>query len=232
MITHLKIFLSIVGKVALYTIIPGIFYGIIVVIASLFEMQYFSDSATTLIIDYLTLLTVILVFRYYSPDVWNAVFHAKNQLKKFLQLIPISLLTRIPLLIAVIILYLFIGDRITQELEAGVEFQWSVFDKTTFTTAMMGFLSFVIIGPIHEELFYRGIIQRYLGKKYSARTSIIYASTIFAIIHIHPGLIFSSFFLGLFIGYIYHKWDNLWYSIFLHMLINLQPFILQVISNK
>ena len=228
---HVRIFISIVGKIVLYTIIPAILYGIILGTASFFGVKNFSDPVTTLFIDYLTLLTALLVFGYYSPDVWNAVFSAKIQIKKVLSLVPLSLLTRLPLLIVVVILYVFVGDKITQELDASVEFQWSVFDGSTFTTAAMGFLSFVIVGPIHEELLYRGVIQRLLGRTYSPRTSILYASFLFALMHIHPGLILSSFFLGLFLGYVYHKWNNLWYAIILHMLINIQPFILQILSN-
>jgi len=225
---HLSTLLRIIGQFLIYTIVPGVLYLIGIGVLSLFGIGEISESVTTLVIDYLTLIVVFLAFRYYSSDVWNGVFKAKIQAKKILQLIPLSLLTRAPLVVVVIILYLIFGDTITKTLDAGVEYQWSVFDGSTLLSSSIGFMSFVIGGPIHEELLYRGVIQRFLRTKYSGRASIIISSIIFGLAHIHPGLILSSFVLGLFLGYIYHKWDNLWYAIILHMLINLQPFLLQV----
>jgi len=225
-----SIFLRILGQFLIYTIIPGVLYLIGVGILSIFGYSEISESVTTLVIDYLTLNIAFIAFRYYSVDVWNEVFKAKIQAKKVLQLIPLSLLTRAPLVVVVIILYLIFGDMITEALDAGVEYQWSVFDGSTLLSSSIGFVSFVIVGPMHEELLYRGVIQRFLRTKYSIRTSIIVSSIIFGLAHIHPGLILSSFVLGLFLGYIYYKWDNLWYAIILHMLINLQPFLLQVMN--
>jgi len=226
-----SIFLRILGQFLIYTIIPGVIYLIGLGVLSIFGRGDVSESVATLAIDFLTLIIAVLAFRYYSPDVRNIVFKAKIQVKKIIQLIPLSFLTRAPLVIIVVILYLIFGDTITETLDAGVEYQWSVFDGSTLLSSSIGFLSFVIVGPIHEELLYRGVIQRYLRTKYSIRTSIIVSSIIFGLAHIHPGLILSSFVLGLFLGYIYHKWDNLWYAVILHMLINLQPFFLQVFSK-
>lgn len=228
---HVRTLLVVLGQIFIYTFVPGVLYVSGLGILSVFSVRDLPESVTTLVIDYLTLLVAFLAFRYYSPDVWNVVFNAKIHVKKILQLIPISFLTRVPLVIVVIILYVVFGDTVTNMLDEGVEYQWSVFDGTTYVSTMIGFMSFVIVGPIHEELLYRGVIQRFLRSKYSVRTSIIVSSTVFALAHIHPGLILSSFVLGLFLGYIYHKWDNLWYAIILHMLINLQPFLLQMISK-
>ncbi len=228
---HLSTLFQIISQFLIYTIVPGIFYLIGIGVLGLFGIGQISESVTTLVIDYLTLIVAFLAFRYYSADVWNGVFKANIQAKKIFQLIPLSLLTRAPLVVVVIILYLIFGDTITETLDAGVEYQWSVFDGSTLLSSTIGFMSFVIVGPIHEELLYRGVIQRFLRTKYSGRVSILISSIIFGLAHIHPGLILSSFVLGLFLGYIYHKWDNLWYAIILHMLINLQPFLLQVFSK-
>ena len=228
---HFRIFLRIIGQFLVYTIVPGEVYFILLSILMAFGVREIGEPATTLIIDYLTLIVVFLAFRYYSTNVWNIVFQAKLQFTKCLQLIPISVLTRLPIVGVIAFLYIFFGDTITKTLDAGIEYQWSVFDGLTWQTTIMGFLSFVIIGPIHEELLYRGVIQRFLQKHYSIRTSILYSSFVFALAHIHPGLILNSFVLGLFLGYIFRKWNNLWYAIILHMLINLLPFIFQVVSK-
>jgi len=229
---HLKIFLSILGKVLLVSIIPAVFYGVFYGVAYLLGANKYSSAIETFVLDIFTLLFIFLFFKYYLLEVQKSVIKGTLSIKRFVRLIPISLLVRLPLVVTIVILYIFFGDVVTETFDKGIEFQWSVFDDSSWWTVSLGFLSFVIIGPIHEELFFRGVIQRYLGSKYSTRSSLIYSSIVFALVHIEPSLIISTFFLGIALGYIFQKWNNIWYAIALHMLINLQPFIIQLLSKS
>jgi len=224
--SHITIFFRIFLQVVLYTIIPAVIYILIISVLHAFGIAVFSQSVEMLVIDGITLIVTFVLFNYYSSSVRRLVLRTHLQIKKLLLLVPISLFSRIPLAVIVIILYLFFGEAVTQTLDKSIEYQWAVFDGSTFGTTCIGFLSFVVIGPLHEELIYRGVIQRTLQSQYSGRISIIVASVFFGVSHIQPGLIVSSFVLGLFLGYVFHKWHNLWYAIILHMLINLQPFIM------
>jgi len=228
---HLKIFFSILGKVLLVLIIPAFFYGVFYGVAYLLGAKEYSSSIETFVLDIFTLLFIFLFFKYYLPEVQKAVTKGALSVKLFIKLIPISLLVRLPLVVIIVILYIFFGDVVNEVFDKGIEFQWSVFDDSSWWTVLLGFSSFVIIGPIHEELFFRGVIQRYLASKYSTRSSLIYTSIVFALVHIEPSLIISTFFLGIALGYISQKWNNIWYAIVLHMLINLQPFIIQLLDR-
>jgi membrane protease YdiL (CAAX protease family) len=80
----------------------------------------------------------------------------------------------------------------------------------------------VIIGPIGEELIYRGIILDGLLDRYSAWKAIIISSFIFSITHVIPDQVLIVFPIALFLGWVYyHTNRSLTYTIILHITINL-----------
>lgn len=82
-------------------------------------------------------------------------------------------------------------------------------------------LEVAILGPIVEEVIFRGGIMQALKTKFSTPVAIIGSSLAFALIHqwsivVLPGI----FIMGLLFGYLYHKFGNIYAPIGLHMLIN------------
>lgn len=82
-------------------------------------------------------------------------------------------------------------------------------------------LEVAILGPIVEEIIFRGGIMQALKTKFSTSVAIIGSSLAFALIHqwsvvVLPGI----FIMGLLFGYLYHKFGNIYAPIALHMLIN------------
>jgi len=228
---HLRVFFLVLGKTALYFIVPVLILEIILALPFVPDRDVLKPPLYSVVLDMFIIAGVYFLFGYYSQKTTDVIFRAKIEIKKIVQLIPISLVSRAPIVILLIVLYSIFGDMINETVDKGVEFQWAIFDPSTIQTSILGFLSFVILGPIQEEMFFRGVLQRGLQMEYSPRTSIIYTSIIFGLIHGHPGLMGSAFILGLFLGYIYYKWDNLWYSMILHMFMNLLPFILQLVGS-
>ncbi|QSZ26468.1 CPBP family intramembrane metalloprotease [Aceticella autotrophica] len=82
-------------------------------------------------------------------------------------------------------------------------------------------LSIVIIGPILEEIIFRGLIFKELRKGMSISTSIILQSTIFAIIHgsIYQG--FYAFILGILLSVMFYLSKSIWVPIIIHMASNM-----------
>ncbi len=82
-------------------------------------------------------------------------------------------------------------------------------------------ISMVILTPIFEEIFVRGIILRKLLNRYTPFLSIIVSSVFFTLMHIPS---FSSllgyFLMGLILGAVYFQTRSLLYSIILHSLWN------------
>lgn len=78
-----------------------------------------------------------------------------------------------------------------------------------------------ILPAIIEEIFFRGLIQNGLSKKYGDIKALVIASIMFALIHLNPSTIFSIFLLSLMLGFVYIKTMNLIYPIALHFMNNI-----------
>lgn len=227
---HLGILLRILGYYALYIVLANIGILTVLVVLELFGISELPNITGEFISDILLLPILIIVFKLYKKETQKELFSIPIEWKKIIKLIPISIIARFLLVAVIAILAILLIVVLNQDLgdliDSGVEYQWSIFDEAQGIAKLFGFFSFVIFGPINEELLNRVVILGYLRRFYSERTSIIYSSIIFALAHLHPGLYLSSFVLGIVLAVVYVKWKNLWYPIILHMLINLQPFLL------
>lgn len=215
-----------------YILVPAVLYFVYYILFLVFGLPELDEQLSTLLFDVLTLISIVYFFSLYKKERWQTLFSEKLKLKKLLALVPLSFLVRVPLLIVVVCLVLIFGDTAMNTIDEGINYQWEGFSDLSGWGYIVAILSFSIIGPIHEELFFRGIVFNGLKKYYSIKASIMYSTVIFALFHLHPGLIPSSFILGIFLVLVYHKWNNLTYSIILHMLINLHPFLLELIVGK
>ncbi len=82
------------------------------------------------------------------------------------------------------------------------------------------FLGVVLIGPICEEIIFRGIILEGLLNKYDSTKAIVYSALIFGGIHLIPIQVINAFFIGLVLAWIYIKTRSLWAVIVIHVLHN------------
>lgn len=89
----------------------------------------------------------------------------------------------------------------------------------------------VIVGPILEELIYRGFIQNTLGAV-NKTFGLVAASLLFGLMHANFNQIFNGFLLGLIFGYAAMKSGSLKTSIILHIISNAHAFGLQFIMDK
>ncbi len=229
---HLNVLWNVIKQALAYMLVPAVLYLIYYLVISVFQLPELNEQINALVIDALILITVIYYFKLNSPEKIRELFFERLNIKKILSLLPLSILVRVPLLILVVLMVVLFGDTLMNTIDEGVDYQWEGFTDLTGWGYVIAILSFSILGPIHEELFFRGVIYNYLKQYYSIRTSIIYSTVIFTLFHIHPGLYPSSFILGFFLVAVYQKWNNLNYSIILHMLINLHPFLLDFLNGK
>lgn len=79
------------------------------------------------------------------------------------------------------------------------------------------FISNIIIAPIVEEFFYRGLILNGLSKKYSINKSIIISSSIFALMHSNIIQDTNAFVMSLIISYVFLYSGSLRLAIFMHI---------------
>jgi len=93
----------------------------------------------------------------------------------------------------------------------------------------LGALNIILLGPITEEIVFRGFLQRYLSCRLKRSTSILLTSSLFAFVHYSPlqgvaniPLVVSIFVLSLYLGFVYEKTLSIISPIVVHVLFNLE----------
>ena len=77
-----------------------------------------------------------------------------------------------------------------------------------------------ILGPVGEELFFRGFAHTALRRKYGFRKGIILSSLFFGVYHIIPWQIPYAFVAGLILAYVYERTQSIYSPILFHILNN------------
>lgn len=96
-------------------------------------------------------------------------------------------------------------------------------------------IALVLLFPIGpgEELYWRGLVQRYLRGKASAVRAIVLASLLYTSIHIvtlNPSLLLTALIGGLVWGYIYERYKDLFPVLVSHIIFDELIFVFLVIS--
>ena len=93
------------------------------------------------------------------------------------------------------------------------------------------FILMVVVGPVMEELIFRGIILDGLLKNYAPLKSILISSLLFGIVHLNPWQFVTALIIGIFSGWVYYKTRSLLASIIIHASVNLSGFLLRIILD-
>lgn len=84
----------------------------------------------------------------------------------------------------------------------------------------------ILIAPIVEEIFFRGMVLRGLLNRYSDRIAIILSALVFALVHMSLVQLLPGFFIGLMLGYVYVRTRrSLSTVILIHLFNNLISYI-------
>ena len=83
-----------------------------------------------------------------------------------------------------------------------------------------GILAIAIIGPVLEELLFRGAITKALLQQYSPTKAILLSALLFGVFHINPAQILPAFLIGILLAWTYYKTGSLIPCIFMHILNN------------
>lgn len=102
-----------------------------------------------------------------------------------------------------------------------------IFDDQFKQNPGLFFVTVVVIGPIMEELVFRGAILGYLFSHTSKLPALLFSSFLFGLIHFSLDQIVWGSIAGIFLGYAYIKSQNILMPIFFHMLNNAIYFILK-----
>ncbi len=81
------------------------------------------------------------------------------------------------------------------------------------------FMVVCLIGPVFEEMLYRGLIYRNLSR-FNQGFAIVFSALLFGLAHGNLGQAVPTFGVGLVLAYVYAKSNSIWVPIILHILNN------------
>ena len=110
------------------------------------------------------------------------------------------------------------------------EFSDRVEEIMSNSTPIPLILFVAIIGPIFEELIFRGLLLKKL-RVYGDKTAIIYTSIAFGLFHTNISQILFAAVIGVVLSYVVCKTNNIKYSIMIHIIINMLSSIATIIST-
>lgn len=84
----------------------------------------------------------------------------------------------------------------------------------------LGILCITVLGPVLEELLFRGAITDALLKKYSPAKAIVFSGLIFGLFHVNPVQVVSASLIGFVLAWLYYKTQSLIPCILIHILNN------------
>ncbi len=82
------------------------------------------------------------------------------------------------------------------------------------------FMKVAVVAPIVEELIFRGLILKGFRSNYSAVTAVVMSALLFALFHLNPWQFPATFALGLFLGWIMIRTNNIFLAILGHSIHN------------
>jgi membrane protease YdiL (CAAX protease family) len=110
------------------------------------------------------------------------------------------------------------------------EFSDRVEEIMSNSTPIPLILFVAIIGPIFEEIIFRGLLLKKL-RVYGDKTAIIYTSIAFGLFHTNISQILFAAVIGVVLSYVVCKTNNIKYSIMIHIIINMLSSIATIIST-
>jgi membrane protease YdiL (CAAX protease family) len=81
-------------------------------------------------------------------------------------------------------------------------------------------VALVILAPIAEELFFRGVVFNALRREGGRRWAYLGSSALFAVIHLDLVVLVPLFLLGLALAWVYERTNNLLAPIAMHATVN------------
>lgn len=89
----------------------------------------------------------------------------------------------------------------------------------------ISFVATVVVAPILEEVYFRGLILPAVAKRYGWLLGVLISSGVFAILHMQINVMIYTFLLGIVLSFFYIRLKSIIPGIFLHMINNLLAFV-------
>ena len=96
-------------------------------------------------------------------------------------------------------------------------------DLTKSPVGLIAVVASLSLAGVCEEFAFRGFLQNTINRRYSFLPAVLVSAAVFGIFHFDPQLVYtlSAFIIGLFLGYVYHRWNSYVVSAVAHSTVNI-----------
>lgn len=113
---------------------------------------------------------------------------------------------------------IFLIDFVMSKLSFLPDWMGATFD--VLQSGWLGIICISVLGPVLEEMLFRGAITKVLLQKYSPVKAVILSALIFGIFHINPAQVVGAVLSGVLFAWLYYKTGSLVPGILIHILNN------------
>ena len=89
----------------------------------------------------------------------------------------------------------------------------------------------VVLAPVFEELFFRGLFYPALRRRVGARAAVVLNGVIFGALHMQPLFMLSLVLVGIVLAYLYEKTESLAAPMLAHSLYNLAVVLITILTG-
>ncbi|MDZ4803454.1 MAG: type II CAAX endopeptidase family protein [Candidatus Eisenbacteria bacterium] len=142
----------------------------------------------------------------------------------------------VPVMAALTMLLLFGGTLVLAELvSTGLfrllpppDFIVQIFKQLLGSEAplVLSAIFLVVIAPVTEEFFFRGVLQRSLSIRYGPNKAILYSGLLFGIMHVLPWQVVPAVILGTLFAFWRERTGSLWPPLIAHAITNGTSFVM------
>ena len=162
---------------------------------------------------------IFLVTRRFRHKLSEIGLTTRNFLKN-VQIGVVGYLAAIPAILLVLLILSYTAQKFSYE--PPVQPVVQIYLKEQGKNYLLFFTLFVaLVGPLIEEIFFRGFTYRAFRQKFGVRWALVASSSIFAGLHMSLIAFFPIFLLGFFLAYLYENTGSLVPSMTVHMMHNL-----------
>lgn len=175
---------------------------------------------TTLTVIIEIILLYLLIVRKYQANlrvlgvrafsIWKAIVYVLGTLVTF---------TAIIVLVFGLVAWLLPSINLQEQQKIGFEY------GRNGLGLVLSFIITVIISPIIEELYFRGVALPAIAQKHGYLLGLLSSSAVFAVLHAQANIIIYTFVLGVLLAVMYKHLNSIVPGIILHSLNNLLAFV-------
>lgn len=169
------------------------------------------DARSSLFVCLLTLVVAVLLLTFLSAADRRALFRVRRPLLRWTLYLWVGQLLVAP--ITLVLTYWFAPSRESSALLSG--------------PLVLVMLAVMILGPIDEELIFRGGLTQGLCRRIPWKGGIVIPAVLFMLCH-HWTQIFQTLVLGLLLGYLCWYTGSIAYGILIHVLFNSTCFVVSL----